>query len=182
VVLQQKNTITLFPLVISVPIFKTMEDMERRRLLPEQFFKYVTQPLSREDMNLWVKAHNINVSKVSLFGDYLNSLYNLVEDTYLGIDVIKTDKEITGHFNWCWEKTINNFKKENIIFNTEGTHYDYFFHFFYESFYNKKNDEHLEKLRYFLTILFILHTSKTKSELDMLYEVYVLLNESLTVK
>ena len=105
-----------------------MKDMERRRLLPEQFFKYVTQPISREEMNLWVKAHNINVAKVSLFGDYLSSLYNLVNDTYLGLDVIKTDKEITGHFNWCWEKTINNFNKENINFNVECTHYDYFVH------------------------------------------------------
>ena len=124
--------------------------MERRRLLPEQFFKYVTQPISREEMNIWVKVHNINVAKVSLFGDYLSSLYNLVNDTYLGLDVIKTDKEITGHFNWCWEKTIGNFKKE--------------------------------KLKNFINILFILHTDKTKSELDMLYEIYILLNESLTVK
>tara|TARA_B110000977_G_scaffold177882_1_gene234889 strand:- start:14787 stop:15266 length:480 start_codon:yes stop_codon:yes gene_type:complete len=159
-----------------------MEDMERRRLLPEQFFKYVTQPLSREDVNLWVKTQNISVSKVSLFGDYLTSLYNLINDTYLGLDVIKTDKEITGHFNWCWEKTVGNFKKENINFNTKGTHYDYFFHFFYESFYLKKNDEHLEKLKNFINILFILHTQKTKSELDMLYEIYILLNDSLTVK
>ena len=143
--------------------------MERRRLLPEQFFKYVTQPISREEMNIWVKVHNINVAKVSLFGDYLSSLYNLVNDTYLGLDVIKTDKEITGHFNWCWEKTIGNFKKENINFNTKGTHYDYFFNFFYESFYLKKNDEHLEKLKNFINILFILHTDKTKSELDMLF-------------
>ena len=142
--------------------------MERRRLLPEQFFKYVTQPLSREDVNLWVKTQNISVSKVSLFGDYLTSLYNLINDTYLGLDVIKTDKEITGHFNWCWEKTVGNFKKENINFNTKGTHYDYF--------------EHLEKLKNFINILFILHTQKTKSELDMLYEIYILLNESLTVK
>jgi len=74
------------------------------------------------------------------------------------------------------------FKKENINFNVEGTHYDYFFHFFYESFYLKKDDEHLEKLKHFLNILFILHTDKTKSELDMLYEIYILLNESLTVK
>jgi len=182
VVVQQKNTITLFPITISVPIFKTMEDMERRRLLPEQFFKYVTQPLSREDMNLWVKAHNINISKVDLFGDYFHSLYNLVENTYLGEDVIKNENEIKGHFHWCWDKTIENFKKENILFKKEGTHLDYFYHFFYESFYHKKNDEHLEKLKYFLTTLFILHTSKTKSELDMLYEIYILLNESLTVK
>ena len=35
--------------------------MERKRLLPEQFFKYVTQPVSREDMNLWVKVNNIHI-------------------------------------------------------------------------------------------------------------------------
>ena len=133
-------------------------------------------------MNLWVKANNISVSKVTLFGDYFHSIYNLIEDTYLGEDVIKSEKEISGHFNWCWNKTIENFKKENILFNKEGTHQDYFYHFFCESFYNKKNDEHLEKLKHFLSRLFILHTTKTKSELDMLYEIYILLNESLTVK
>ena len=57
-----------------------MKDMERRRLLPEQFFKYVTQPISREEMNIWVKVHNINVAKVSLFGDYLSSLYNFTRN------------------------------------------------------------------------------------------------------
>ena len=154
----------------------------RRRLLPEQFFKYVAQPISREDMNLWVKVNNINAEKISLFGDYLNSLHGLIIDTYLGKDVIKTEDEVKGHFNWCWEKIVKNFSKENIFFKKEGEHYEYFYNFFYESFYNNKNEEQLEKIKHFLNRLFRLYTEKTKSELDMLYEMYILLNDSLTVK
>ena len=37
--------------------------MERRRLLPEQFFKYVTQPISREEMNIWIKEDRKNFRK-----------------------------------------------------------------------------------------------------------------------
>ena len=156
--------------------------MERRRLLPEQFFKYVTQLVSREDMNLWVKVNNIHTEKIHLFGDYLKSLHMVVSETYLGRDVIKQDDEIKGHFNWCWGRIIDNFKKENILFKKEGHHHEYFFNFFYESFYTNKHEEQREKIKEFLNHLFTLYSEKTKSELDMLYEMYVLLNESLTVK
>ena len=156
--------------------------MERKRLLPEQFFKYVTQPVSREDMNLWVKVNNIHTEKINLFGDYLKSLHTVVVETYLGMDVIKNDEEINGHFKWCWNKIIDNFIKENVQFKKEGPHYEYFFNFFYESFYANKHEEQREKIKEFLNHLFTLHSEKTKSELDMLYEMYVLLNESLTLE
>ena len=83
--------------------------MERRRFLPEQFFKYVAQPLSRDKVNLWVKAHNINTEKIELFFDFADSLYNLIKNTYLGTDVINKEEDVKGHFDWCWTKTINNF-------------------------------------------------------------------------
>ena len=155
--------------------------MERRGLLPEQFLKYVTKPVSREDVNLWVKVNGIGIEKINLFGEYLIFLHGLIIDTYLGNDTIKTDDEIEGHFNWCWEKIINNFRKENIIFKNEGKHKEYFFNFFYESFYNGK-EEQVEKIKLFLNELFVLYTTKTKSELDMLLEMYNLLNDNLTVK
>lgn len=155
--------------------------MEGKRLLPEQFFKYVTEPISREDINLWVKINNINTEKTDLFSDYILSLYDLVSDTYLGSDVIKYDKEKTEHFDWCWNKTLNNFQKENITFNNKGEHYDYFWEFFYESFYNNKNQEEVEHIVDFFTSLFQLHITKTKSELDMLTEIYNILDTNLTV-
>lgn len=156
--------------------------MERRRLLPEQFLKYVTRPVSRDDVNLWVKVNSIGVEKINLFGEYLIFLYGLIVDTYLGKDTIKTDAEIEGHFNWCWGKIIDDFETENIVFKKEGEHKEYFFNFFYESFYNGKNEETIEKVKPFLSVLFILYTTKTESELDMLSEMYNILNNNLTVK
>lgn len=155
--------------------------MERRGLLPEQFFKYVTSPVNREDLNLWVKRNDVNTEKLELFFDYLNGLYTTVLETYLGDDVIKEDKEIKEHFDWCWENLIGRFEKENIRFKHRGNHYEYFWNFFYESFYVNKKEENKEKISEFLFNLFSLHLSKSKSELDMLSEIYFILEENLTV-
>tara|TARA_R110000787_G_scaffold60171_3_gene136356 strand:+ start:1259 stop:1735 length:477 start_codon:yes stop_codon:yes gene_type:complete len=156
--------------------------MERRRLLPEEFLNYITEPISSDEMSLWVKVNNINVEKSELFCDYLDSLYGVILDTYLGEDIIKSETEKKGHFNWCWDKTINNFKKENIVFRKEGKHYVYLWNFFDESFYqHTNNEEHIRKLRSFLGALFTLYINKTKSELDMFGEIYKILDDSLTV-
>jgi len=104
--------------------------MGRKSLLPKQFLKYVTQPVSLEDMNIWVKSNNINIEKTELFYDYICSLHLLIEDTYLGSDVIKEDNDRLGHFNWCWDSIVDDLKKENINFELEGNHHEYFWNFF----------------------------------------------------
>tara|TARA_R110000744_G_scaffold251320_2_gene367275 strand:- start:649 stop:1125 length:477 start_codon:yes stop_codon:yes gene_type:complete len=157
--------------------------MGRKSLLPKQFLKYVTQPVSLEDMNIWVKGNNINIEKTELFYDYISSLHLLIEGTYLGSDVIKEDKDRLGHFNWCWDNILHDLKKENINFELEGTHHEYFWNFFYESFYiHQNNQEQSDKIKDFLEVLFLIHIPKTKSELDMLSEIYIVLNDNLTVK
>lgn len=156
--------------------------MGRKSLLPKQFLKYVTQPVSLEDMNIWVKSNNINIEKTELFYDYICSLHLLIEDTYLGSDVIKEDNDRLGHFNWCWDSIVDDLKKENINFELEGNHHEYFWNFFYESFYiHKNNQEQSDKIKEFLEVLFLIHIPKTKSELDMLSEIYIVLNDNLTV-
>ena len=153
--------------------------MERRRFLPEQFFKYVAQPMSRDKVNLWVKVNNINAEKIELFFDFAHSLYYLIKNTYLGPDVINKEEDVKGHFDWCWTKTINNFSLEKIYFKAEGEHQVYFWNFFNESFYNPNNTDLNDRIEDFFNHLFLLHLSKTKSELDMLLEIYVILDKSL---
>ena len=155
--------------------------MERRRLLPEEFLNYVTKQISPEHMRVWVKVNNINTEKIELFFDFINSLFYLIEETYLGDYVIITDEQKEGHFSWCWDKIIDNFKEENIHFKNKGEHYTYFFNFFYEGFYKNEVDEKVSKLKNFLDGLFKLHKVKTESELDMLIEMYRILENNLTV-
>ena len=57
----------------------------------------------------------------------------------------------------------------------------YLFNFFYEGFYKNEVDEKISKLKNFLDGLFKLHKVKTESELDMLIEMYRILENNLTV-
>jgi len=155
--------------------------MERRRLLPEEFLNYVTKQISADEMRLWIKTNNIRSEKTELFFDFIISLFYIIEETYLGDDVVITDEQKEGHFLWCWKKTIMDFTKENIEFKPKGQHYSYFFNFFYEGFYKSEIDEKVNKLKNFLKELFKLYELKTESELDMLSEIYRILDNNLTV-
>ena len=86
------------------------------------------------------------------------------------------------HFNWCWNKTIDNFKEENIIFNSEGDHHNYFWNFFNENYYTDRDNRDVDNINNYFLILTKLHILKTKSELDMLSDIYILLDSNLTVE
>jgi len=153
-----------------------MED--KRRFSPIEFYRYVSEPVSQKDLDIWFKANNIVQEKSELFFYFIKSLYLLVDKTYLGSDVIK-DEESKNHFNWCWTKVINNLEKEGIKFNIQGEHLDYFWNFFLESFYNNDNTLVIDKVDKFFSTLFVINDPKTKSELDIYTELYKTLDNNL---
>jgi len=156
--------------------------MKRRKpLSPDEFLEYVAKPVTPDEMDIWIKANNINIEKSQLFFDFICSLYKIMDDTYLGEDAIITNTDMEGHFKWCWDKNIDNFTKENILFNKEGNHYDYLWNFFKESFYIDKDKNVVEKVDFYLSKLFRLYIEKTKSELDMLKDLYLVLDKSIII-
>jgi hypothetical protein len=154
--------------------------MERRKpLSPNEFIKYVAKPINPKEMDIWVKSNNICIEKTQLFFDYICSLYNLMTDTYLGEDAIVTRRDVLGHFGWCWNTNLDNFKKENIFFSASGEHKEYLWTFFEDSFYKDSGENNIEKIDFYLNRLFKLYLQKTKSELDILKDLYTLLDKSL---
>ena len=153
----------------------------RGETIPEEFYNYITEPITTEDMRLWVRHKNIDVDKAELFYDFIDSINTIVHNTFLGDDVITNDEDKQKHFDWCWNKTIDNFKEEKIIFNVEGDHYKYFWNFFKESYYTDKDKRDVNNINTYFLMLTKLHILKTKSELDMLSDIYILLNSNLTV-
>lgn len=152
----------------------------------ENFFNWVTKPMSNEDVEIWFNMNNMIPEKGELFYDFCISLYNLVSDTYLGGDgssnetnVVMDDGDKERHFQWCWNTTIENFKKENIKFSIKGEHYEYFFTFFIEVFYNQKNKSVKESIGVFLGELFDKNKTFTKSDLDLYTEIYKLLDKNI---
>ena len=148
-----------------------------------EFIKYITNPLTKEEMQLLYKANNVNYDKCRLYGDFILTLNKLVTETFLGSDVIHTPEDIKSHFKWCVDKVIKNFKDENIIFDNTQDLKEYFFNFYMELFYKFNNKEDaLEKLNKLAIFSFDHLRIKTRSDMDVLLELYRLFEKSLNFK
>ncbi len=124
---------------------------------------------------------------MDLYYDFSFSLYYLILDTYLGDEknnetkITLSDEDKIKHFEWCWDKTIENFKKEEITFNRKGDHYDYFLSFFTEIFYNQKESKIKDSIGVFFNDLFDRKKPFTKSDLDMISSIYKSLDKNMSV-
>lgn len=151
------------------------------------FFNWISKPMPKSDVDLWFRAHNIQREYSELFEDFCYSLIYLVQDTYLGgshgesratkISLNEDDKR--GHFQWCWNTTIDNFKKENITFKFKKDDYDYFESFYFEVYYDQSDREVRDSIVPFLKQLFDMERTFTKSDLEMYTDIYKVLERSL---
>lgn len=143
----------------------------------EGYLEFIASENFRNQAEVWYKAYNIVREKTELFHDFVISLYDAIDETYLGPDVITTEVEQKQHFEWCWKKVINNFEKESIYFKETGQHYSYMWNFFNEAYY--MNDNTQNRIQEYFRRLFQFDYKKTRSELDMLTEIYKILDSCI---
>jgi hypothetical protein len=145
----------------------------------EGYIEFITSESYKHQIDIWHKAYNINREKIELFYDFIMSLYELVDETYLGSDVIKNEEEQKSHFTWCWDKIVGDFSKENISFKERGPHFEYFWNFFLDAFYMKDLSGDKIRIPEYIEKLFNFKHRKSRSELEILSELYKLLNLNL---
>ena len=105
-------------------------------------------------------------------------------DTYLGESVSETkimlsDEDKMAHFDWCWKKMVEGFKKENILIKLDGEHKDYFQSFFKDTFYNQSKESIKHSIDKFLNEIFDTEVTFSKSDLDLLTELYKLMEKNI---
>jgi hypothetical protein len=145
----------------------------------ESYLDFVSSENYKQQIDVWYRAYNISREKTELFYDFLISLHDLIDETYLGADVVVTTEDQINHFTWCWDKTIESFNKEKISFKERGNAYKYLWNFYSEAYYYTKNSESIIRIPEYFYILFDFVHKKTRSELDMLTELYKLLDQNL---
>lgn len=152
----------------------------------ENFFNYITRPLPREEVDTWFRANNIIHEKMELFSDFAISLYIMINDTYLGNDEVSKETKIElsesdneQHFKWCWNKVVSNFDNEGIKFSLNGSHYEYFFNFFTDTYYPKDKNDYRNSIGEFFKELFDYSTPFTKSDLDTVNIIYKLMDSEI---
>ena len=152
----------------------------------ENFFNWISKPIPEDELIIWLNIHNMNYEKIELYGDIFKSLNHVIIDTYMGstdenietkISLTQEDKD--SHFMWCWNKVVEDFRKENIKIKEFGEHKDYFKSFFMDTFYNHPDKKIKEAIPKFLGEVFDLNKPFSKSDLDILTELYKLLEKSI---
>ena len=141
--------------------------------------EYISPDNYKHQVDIWYRTYNISREKLNLFHDFLISLYELIDETYMGEDVMLIEEDQKNHFNWCWDKVIDNFSKERIYFKSRGNYHEYLWNFFLEAYYFTKIDNKPVKISEYFYKLFDFNYIKTRSELDMVTEIYKLLEQNL---
>jgi len=146
-----------------------------------EFMNYMVQPLSYEQMNLLYKANDIKFDKCGLYYDFIKSLNKVLMNTFLGDEFINSEKEKREHYLWCFNKVIDDFKEEKILFDSTEKLREYFF-FFYEELFYKDSNKSLEKLDKLAELSFDFNRLKSRSDMDILIELYKMFDKSLYFK
>lgn len=148
-----------------------------------ELLNYINTPMSRESILLLYTSHNVKYEKCELYGDFIQSLILLIFDTYMG-DEITNEVEQRNHFKWCWDKNINNFKKEGIGIASTRL-YNYFLEFMVDVYYKTINKNENEKINTNILKLwqyiFDYNNNKSKSDVDTLLEVYKMFENSIEI-
>jgi hypothetical protein len=144
----------------------------------------MSQPIPKDEVIVWFNVHNMSYEKIELYGDIFKSLYYTIENTFLGNEDPETkislsDDDKLQHFQWCWKQVVDSFKKENINLRPDGQLKDYLKSFFIETFYSSTEKNIKLAIPSFLNDVFCLDTPFTKSDLDLLTEVYNLLEKNI---
>ena len=146
-----------------------------------EFVNYIKNPLTIDQMNLLYKANDVKFERCNLYYDFIKSLNKVIVDTYLGSEYITTDREIKEHYLWCFNNIVSNLKEENIIFDDVDRLKEYFF-FFYDELFYKDSDKVLDKLDNLAEFSFDFYRIKSRSDIDIMIELYKLFEKSLYFK
>jgi hypothetical protein len=153
----------------------------------DNFINYITKPVNKEEIDIWFRINNIIPEKMELYYDFSYSLFDLIRKTFLGENddsetkVNMSEEDIKNHFDWCWKKTIENFKKEGLTFSEQGDHYVYFSTFFMDIYYSQQDKKIKNSIGDFFNDIFNIERDFTKSDLDIMLSIYKSLDDNLSV-
>jgi len=135
----------------------------------------------KEQIDIWYRAHNIIREKTELYYDFLSSLLTIIDETYLGSDVLQSDEDMMSHFYWCFNKVTSNFEQERILFVPipKSTHYEYLWLLFYKSYYTCTTENKVQILNDYFKILFEFSKVKTPIELESFIDLYKIFDQNL---
>ena len=146
----------------------------------DKFLKYMSRPLTLNELELIYTSNNIVFERVDLYRDFILTLNDLILTTYLGDD-FTNDEEQINHFNWCWKSTCNSLRHGKIDFTDNLDANVYFINFYFDTFYTvDKDDEsnNIYKIAQVWETIFNYNIKKPRTDLDTFLTLYRVFEKS----
>ena len=132
-----------------------------------------------------VKKYVVVKDRVEIYKDFtLNLLFNILK-YYIDRESLNEDEDIRNHFVWCYNKTCDDFKKEEIDFSENSDLLEYFYTFYYNQFYKYDEDVAGYDLseKYFIDFwksIFEFSDPSNRTLLSVLIEMYMIFDKSIS--
>ena len=133
-------------------------------------------PLSLLAIDLIYTSNNIVFERADLYRDFILTLDDLIETTYLGHELTE-EKERLNHFIWCWNQASEFISQKNIKFMRNNDAYIYFLDYYFDTFYSNKKTVDF-KISDFWKYIFNYNIEKSRSDLDSFINLYKILEKS----
>ena len=145
----------------------------------KNYLEFESSESYKQQIDVWYRSYNISREKLNLFHDFVTSVHDMIDSTFLGSDVMDKEVDQKNHFTWVWDRVIENFTKEKIYFKNRGIHYEYFWNFYLEAYYYVEIDGDITKIPEYFVKIFDFDHKKSSSELEILTEIYKILDQNL---
>lgn len=138
----------------------------------------VSENLKSHEIVKEYKNNNINKIRLQTYKDFIINLCHYIGDTYLGQDIIITNKNKRDHFRWSFKKVCDEFKEEGLDFSGSEELFEYFFEYFNATLYENEMYE-IEFLMDYWEDTLDYSFDKTRSDLEGMIEIYVIFDKIL---
>jgi len=130
------------------------------------------------------KKYIIVKDRVEIYKDFAFNLLYYIHHYYIDRESLSDDIDIKNHYNWCFNKVCDEFKKENINFGENEELREYFFTYYYHRFYTCDNtqDTSINYYEKFWKNVFEIDKQKNKNAINVLIEIYNIYDKSINLE
>ncbi len=128
------------------------------------------------------KKYILVKDRVEIYKDFALNLLYFIQRYYVDRESLSDDVDIRNHFNWCFNKTCDEFLLEEIDFTKNNELREYFHAYYYHEFYKvdiSKRDITLNYYENFWKSIFEFDRQKNKNSINLLVEIYLIFDKSI---
>lgn len=124
--------------------------------------------------------YNLVRDRILVYHDFTSNLIEYLYIYYLDQQTLSAEQDIRNHFLFCYNKTCEDFLKEEIDFRKNEELIEYFYEYFYHQFYTSEKETDIKYFRRFWNGVFDVDRQRNKNVLKVLVEIYSVFDQSFS--